>query len=463
MLEGVCTLLRTKIRISIQSSSIYLEEGTLFLSESLVKKWKIPTNNVALRHGSIQHEVKVVPISLPNSLRMLPALAVKFGLHHGAQLCIRYKPSTSTLFIGPLLGVMVSRFHSHSPEKPFGTVTAFCKEITEACQMFGAQVFFLTPDDMQGSPQTVNGHVYINELWSRKPFPVPNVIYNRLTSRKYENMANVQQFMKDAKVRSRTHIFNEKYLDKTEVFDALSKDESLHGYLPESYLFKNYQMLYSMSSHHDILFLKPVTGSLGKGIIRIRKEPGGSFTCHFTDLNGARKQVFPSLSAVFQALAGKLRSQKYQLQQGLDLITADGRSVDFRALVQKGAQGVWTITSIVARIANTQHFVSNLARGGSLGTVKETLAKSSLSAQQRVSVYGRLRKVSLEIAQGIESQIPHHFGELGIDLAVDKSGKIWLLEVNSKPSKDDNTPLSEMKIRPSVKHVVQYARYLAKY
>ncbi|WP_284646842.1 YheC/YheD family protein [Paenibacillus silviterrae] len=58
-----------------------------------------------------------------------------------------------------------------------------------------------------------------------------------------------------------------------------------------------------------------------------------------------------------------------------------------------------------------------------------------------------------------------HFAELGgrPRLGYLRAG-VWLLEVNSKPSKDDNTPLNaERKIRPSVKTVVQYARHAAKF
>lgn len=436
----------------------------MILSETIVKKWKIPTNqNITLRAGSEKQEIKVVPASISNSLRISPALASKLGLHHGAQLCLTYKPSSRTLSIGPLIGVMVSRISTLSADKPFGKNTAFCKEMTEACEMFGALVYFFPPEEMRASSHFVSGYSYAGGTWNKKKFPIPNVIYNRLTSRKYENMTNVQQFMNDAKANYGTEIFNEKYLDKTEVFDALRNDNALHRYLPESYLFKNYQMLKSMSSRHPILFLKPITGSLGKGIIRIRKESGGSYTVHTTGLNGTHKQTFSSISGVFQALSGKLKSQRYQLQQGLQLITAGDRNVDFRVLVQKGAKGEWAITSIVGRIAGDQHFVSNLARGGTLDTAKGALAKSSLSAQMKASAYGKLRKAALDIAKGIETQIPNHFGELGIDLAVDKNGKVWLLEVNSKPSKEDNTPLNaERKIRPSVKQVVQYARYLAK-
>ncbi|MFD0692478.1 YheC/YheD family protein [Paenibacillus sp. GCM10027628] len=456
---------RTKIGISIQGTSIYLDDRTVVLSEAIAKKWKIPTNQIlTLRFGSARQEAKVVSASISNTLRVNPALASKLGLHQGAKLCLHYRQSSSTLSIGPLIGVMVSRVYEGNKERPFGAITAFCKEMTDACEKFGALVCFFPPDAMRGSANSVSAYSYANGSWNKKTFPIPNVIYNRLTSRKYENLKHVQLFMNEVKSKYGTEIFNEKYLDKTEVFEALRKDNSLHGYLPESYLFKNYQMLKSMSSRYPVLFLKPITGSLGKGIIRIRREAGDAYTCHFTNLGGVRKQSFPSLTSAFQALSGKLKTQRYQLQQGLDLISSDGRPVDFRALVQKGPLGQWAITSIVGRIAGTQHFVSNLARGGTLSTVKEALTKSSLGATSHTVASARLRKAALDIAKGIETQIPNHFGELGIDLALDSQGKVWLIEVNSKPSKDDNTPLTtEIKIRPSVKQLVQYARYLAKF
>ncbi|GGI44281.1 endospore coat-associated protein YheD [Paenibacillus marchantiophytorum] len=456
---------RTKVGISIQGTSIYLDDRTVVLSEAIAKKWKVPSNQtITMRFGSAKQDVKVVTAATSNNLRLNPAIASKIGLHQGAHLNLHYRQSTGTLSIGPLIGVMISRVYASSQDRPFGAITAFCKEMTEACGQFGAVVCFFPPNEMRANAQSLSAYSYSNGSWSKKTFPIPNVIYNRLTSRRFENRANVQQFMKDVKARYETDIFNEKYLDKTEVFQALRKDNSLHGYLPESYLFKNYQMLKSMAARHPVLFLKPITGSLGKGIIRIRKESANSYACHFTNLSGVRRQAFPSLTAVFQALSGKLKAQRYQLQQGLDLITADGNPVDFRALVQRGATGQWDITSIVGRIAGTQHFVSNLARGGSLTTVSGALAKTSFSSATRVAITARLRKASLDIAKGIETQIPFHFGELGIDLAVDISGKVWLLEVNSKPSKDDNTALNnERKIRPSVKQIVQYARYLAKF
>src|SRR6185312_5073375 len=118
----------------------------------IVKKWKMPTNQtITLRFGSAKHDVKVVSAAIKNSLRLGTALASKLGLHHGAQLCIHYKQGSGTLSIGPLIGVMISRVHTGSSDRPFGAITAFCKEMTAAGDMFGALVCFFPPADMHAN------------------------------------------------------------------------------------------------------------------------------------------------------------------------------------------------------------------------------------------------------------------------------------------------------------------------
>ncbi|MFH5185677.1 YheC/YheD family protein [Paenibacillus sp. TAB 01] len=453
---------RTKVKIQIQNAGPFSDDRVIMLSDVLVKKWRLPTQStLQLRFGSAKHEVKIVPTTQAGILRINDSIAAKCGLTHGDVLCIHFKAATRTLHIGPLIGVLISRVYPGAVEKPFGAITAFCRELHDACKIYGASVFFFTPEECH-SGETVQGWHYTGK-WVKRSFPVPNILYNRFTSRKLENRANVQQFIKHAKTQHQAVLFNEKYLNKTEVFDALRKEQGLHIYLPESYLLRNYQMLKSMCTKYSTVFLKPITGSLGKGIIRIKRQPDNSYVCHFTNLSGARKQTYDNLAAMFSSLSGKVKQQRHQIQQGLNLISIGGRPVDFRALVQRNELGQWGITSIVARIAGNHHFVSNLARGGSLSSLKDALARSNYPSSADGNA--KLRKASLAIAKGIETQIPGHFAELGIDLALDTQGRVWLLEVNSKPSKDDNTPLAgnESKIRPSVKQLVQYSRFAAKF
>jgi glutathione synthase/RimK-type ligase-like ATP-grasp enzyme len=321
-------------------------------------------------------------------------------------------------------------------------------------------VYFFTPNAIGSNLSSVEGWIY-TKGWHRMMLPAPDVVNNRLTSRKLENRPIVQQFMREIKHRFGAHVFNEKFLDKSEVFEALKKDASLQKYLPESHSLQNYTMLKSMCSRYGSVFLKPVRGSLGKGIIRLSRIGPENWQASYATVNGTKKQSFNSLVKLFSTISGKMKTVRYLIQQGLNLIEIGGRPVDYRALTQKNSSGKWAITSIVSRTAGTHHFVSNLARGGTLSTVKDSVAKSNLPIQFRGDASSRLSKAALDIARGIDTYIPAHFGELGIDLALDTSGRVWLIEVNSKPSKNDNTPLKEGKIRPSVRMMIQYARYIS--
>ncbi|MGG6313051.1 YheC/YheD family protein [Paenibacillus macerans] len=449
-----------KITVQIMSPGL-LEDDILVLGDILIKQWKIPTHlPLLLTFGSSRHRVRVIPLSRSDGVRMSSGLARKMGIQPRSPLRLTYRPHSSTLQLGPLLGILLSQDYPGNPERPFGQMTLFCKELANACSRQGVYVYFFTPKHIGASSNQVSGWVY-NNGWKQAQLPAADVFYNRLNSRKLENKPSVQHFMKEVKSRYGSHFFNEKYLDKTEVFDALSRDVSILRYLPESHLFRNYAMLKTMCAKHPIVFLKPIKGSLGKGIIRISRLEGGAYQTLTAQVGGTRRQTYPNLTKLFSALSGKMKATRYQIQQGLHLIEVDHRPVDFRALVQKNLSGKWNTTSIVARIAGSQHFVSNLARGGTLSTVKDAIARSLLPAGVKAKVGAKLKKAALDIAQSVDAQIPAHFGEFGIDLAVDTSGRVWLLEVNSKPSKNDNTPMGEGKIRPSVKQVIEYTRYLS--
>lgn len=456
-------MLKMKAALQVINSGM-IPDDVLLIGETYIKGWKIPQGqHVTLKFGAFRQHVKVIPVVKFNGIRLSQSLASRMGVTNGTTLRLQYNSKTSMLELGPLIGVLISRDYPHMPDKPFGSITMFCKEMVDACKVHGGYAYFFTADQINdnGGHMAVEGWIY-NEGWQKAIMPAPDVVSNRLTSRKLENRPSVQHFLKEVKSQHKTAVFNEKFLDKHEVFDALKKDEALAQYLPESHLLRGLPMLKSMCLRYSRVFLKPVRGSLGKGIIRITRMEGDQYQAQFATTAGARRQMFANINKLYSALSVKMKTVRFQVQQGLQLIEIQKRPVDFRALVQKNNAGKWAITSIVARTAGNHHFVSNLARGGTLSTVSEAVAKSNLqTGVSRQDAVVRLRQAALAIARGIDLNIEEHFGELGIDLAMDTSGHVWLLEVNSKPSKNDNTPLKEGKIRPSVRQLIHYARFLS--
>ena len=70
-----------------------------------------------------------------------------------------------------------------------------------------------------------------------------------------------------------------------------------------------------------------------------------------------------------------------------------------------------------------------------------------------------MKELAVEIASLISRNSEGLTGELGIDIGIDTEGNPWLIEVNSKPSK--NFEEQEIKIRPSAKAIILYCFKLA--
>lgn len=429
------------------------------LPESLVRKKNIPLETpIQLRFGALTAQVTVAVDGRANEMKMGGPLARKTGIPVGSKLLMDYR--LGTIKFGPLIGVLMSRVYRKTPGRPFGSNEDFCRELYDTCRTEGGFVYFFTPNEIEKPSATISGWIPHGQ-WKRGVFPVPDVIYNRLTTRRLENKPSVRQFIKEAKQRYQTQIFNEKFLDKSEVFQALGGDSTLLPFLPESHALKNSQRLLSMLSKYPTVFLKPIRGSLGKGIIRVARTDKKTFLCQTMGMSGARSRIFRSTSTLVRTLSARFKAGRYQIQQGIDIAQMRNRPIDFRALVQKNRAGEWELTSIVARVAGNNHFVSNLARGGTLYPVRTALRLAGFPPNIVKSVHSRLKNAALQLAKGLDQRLSYHFGELGVDLAVDKKGKVWLLEINSKPSKNDNTSMNTGKARPSVRKVVSYARFLA--
>jgi glutathione synthase/RimK-type ligase-like ATP-grasp enzyme len=453
---------RTTAAVRLQNAEP-LDESVVMLGDRLIKRWKIPVNQtLTLCFGTLQTGVRVISVARSAEMRVHSRLAERLGFSRGAKLCLRYRPSSKMLVAGPLIGVLVNRANSLSADRPFGSITAFCRELTEACAKYGASVYFFTPADLSDVKREIPGWAYDGQ-WNRRTLPVPDVIYNRLTSRVLENSSNVQHFFEEVKSTGATSIFNERYLNKSEVFEALQTVPELKAYLPETGSFRSMRQLRTFCSKYRTVFVKPILNSLGKGIVRITRGSGSSFICQFNNPVGIKQIAYPSFPKMASALKNRVRSNLNQIQQGLTLIEIKERPVDFRVLAQRNGTGEWSCTSAVGRVAAANNFVSNIARGGTLVSVPEAAAGSNLAAGQRVSLGTRLKTAAVDIAKGLSERIDAHYAELGIDLAVEPNGKVWLLEVNSKPSKDDKTSVDAEKIRPSVRRVVEYAQFLAKF
>ncbi|MBD1373099.1 YheC/YheD family protein [Hazenella sp. IB182357] len=433
----------------------------MVMSRLLAKKLEIKTNPFWIKFGSAtQSGMTALSRKSSNLVLISFTLASQLNMTDQVSINAHFNPKSVRLKLGPILGILMNPHQEIEKEKieVFGLMSNFLSECAQVGKSRGLVVMIFTPREIEVGATTLSGWILDNGMWKKTTLPLPDTIYNRITSRKIEQQQDTQDKLNFLKQQKQIPIFNEMFLNKFEVYQILVASNQIRKILPETRVFHatNFK---EMSHQYPVLYLKPDNGSLGSGIIRIT-HAGGKWVYESATPNGTLTKTASSLVTMSKMLSKRIGKQAYLVQQGLYLVKYDGnRQVDFRVLAQKNSVGKWQITSAVGRIANDQHIVSNLARGGTIRKASDVLAELKLARRPSIT---QLKSRALEIANAFDELVNGHFAELGIDLAIDVNGYIWLIEINSKPSKTNDTVIDQSVVaRPSVMRLMDYVLYLA--
>jgi hypothetical protein len=349
------------------------------------------------------------------------------------------KPTKETL---PAIAV-VTEIGNEPPF--FQSIQNFCEELHQLASKKGYLFYVFSFINFHATH--VKGYCYEDLQWKKATFPLPHVIYNRIHSRKTENSDEFRHWKKHVDQLA-IPLFNDRFLSKWEVHELVCNNKQLTSHIPETRIFTILQ-LRKMVLLHPIVFLKPIHGSKGKNIIRVSRKSEDWFV-DFSDRTDV-PFVFASLTELLSFIEKQIGNRPYLIQQGISLICFENRPLDFRVLCHGHSQNTWQVTSIVARATSKQQFVSNISLGGEL--LQPLTALTAYFDHDHPQQYlSKLKSLSIDIASALHSSFDGYLGELGIDMGIDTKGHLWLIEVNSKPSKDISN--QSLKIRPSAKAII---------
>jgi hypothetical protein len=209
-----------------------------------------------------------------------------------------------------------------------------------------------------------------------------------------------------------------------------SKNASLRHYLPATRRMTKDSFL-DFLEKYSMIYVKPSGGSRGVGIFKVTKR-GGSVSVKKTTL---KERTFKTPMEAFQHINHQREGKPYIVQKGLNLARINGRPFDIRVMLQRISPSArWQISGTVAKIAGKSSVVTNVALSG--GTVQEVgpvLTTSFGWKKQAVErCIGEIKRISLVAANHFDSY--QKYRELRMDVAVDNSGKVWLIEENTLPS-----------------------------
>lgn len=451
--------LQTNVIVTVQTKAIPQQQmnGVLSINPTLLQTLKLrPGATTALAFGQRQAHVSVTASHHHKRLILIDsATAQQLCLEDGLRLSLSYVPKANTLALGPVFCILIDPVDSPTVGS-LRPLLPFMRAVTRYGQKKGMLVFVASPLGVQPQQELIHGWHLRHQTWRAGKFPLPDVCYNRISSRTIEQAQETQAILQY--LNHVCHFFNHQFLNKWQVHQILDQAESLRHFLPETRLYETTADLKEMLHKYPILYLKPANGSLGRGIIRLIRQ-SDHILCQYATVSAIVRKKITSSRQLIQFLRPRVSRQPYLIQEGLKLAGLNGRPVDFRILTQKDGNDQWRVTSMVARVAQNNTVVTNVARGGNVHNVKTILPH--LTRQPPQHAQQRLRQLALAVSNELESRLDGNYAEFGIDVAMDIYGNLWLLEVNAKPSKDENSFLGHDRHPPSVRYLVEYARQAA--
>jgi glutathione synthase/RimK-type ligase-like ATP-grasp enzyme len=356
-----------------------------------------------------------------------------------------------------MVGIMSSR--REGTGLPFSEGLYF-KQLIQAARSLDVRAFVFCPLEVDWRARAVAGYTYNPDRggWSQRRFPLPDVVYDRLfPPRGY--MANILFAAARRLKRQKGVVFFGRALrGKWEVYRSVGRYDDLAPYVPDTRRLTGVAVLRHMLAKHRYVFIKPDMGSQGKGVMQIRATASG-LACRGRD--SANRPYSALVHSVALALSlAKRESQRHRLlvQQGLYLNHYQGSTFDIRAVVQKDETGKWALTGTAARIGQRGSITSNL-HGGGRAMRTESLLRLAFPAQWE-DIYAKIQSLCLAIPGALDRELGR-FGELGLDLGVDRDGKVWLIEANSKPGRQVFLRIKARDLRRlSILRPMQYCRFL---
>ena len=251
---------------------------------------------------------------------------------------------------------------------------SFFRKLSVYGKNLNLEIAVFTPADVHKDQRQVQALFYDanRKRWGRRWIPFPPLIYDRCRYHGKLNYLKLQHFRN--KFNSRLTYLAQPLANKMSLHNVLAEHPEMKRHLPDTITYSGLQSLLRMLKKHNVVYLKPKSGTGGRGIVRIESLNGGTYI-----LRGRNKQrtIIPPLRCTANGLLDKLRlwdvDSRYIIQQGIPLTLSDGRVHDYRLLVQKNANGQWEATGCAGRIGPHRSITSNLHGGGTAISMERLL------------------------------------------------------------------------------------------
>lgn len=312
-------------------------------------------------------------------------------------------------------------------------------------------VIMYTPKGVDVRRRVIQGSLFHNGSWSKATVPFPKINLD-IGFYSPSDMTRATIVKKSKELPFTGYGLG----NKSKIQSHLEASDYLRPYLiPTEHVTKEEQFAAFVKKHRSVM-LKPINGWGGKGITRVTLS-GDYFT---VQRDGKDVQTLPK-ARLGSYIRGLLRSGgRHIMQKWIDIRNTKGTVYDIRALMQKNGKGEWQLSGLAVREGKKGKITSNIKSGGEAYEASDYL-KEQFGEEAGEKLAVSAKEVAEYISPYMEKSYKSRLSELGIDLAVDRGGKLWLIEVNIKPGKSIMKRVYGQKAWEQSLHVgYQYARKL---
>jgi glutathione synthase/RimK-type ligase-like ATP-grasp enzyme len=325
------------------------------------------------------------------------------------------------ILIGPYIGLLLANEDRRLTSVRLNKLLVYG---IQYAKLHGAMVVFAL-DKVHRENRLIEGYGYnpAGKCWQKGIYPYPAAIYRTIgLNPEWKN--HFLSVIGDK-------VFNSRFFGKWEMYQWFVKEPEINPHLPYTVLYHSPQDVFEMLARFPRVYIKPVLGLQGRGIVRAGmenkvlilkyREKGVNCVTAFEDPAKAREYI-----------QERFRHGRYLIQQAVDLLEYQGRLIDFRCVVQKNQAGRWVCQAIIGRSGVTGSIVSNISSGGAAFTAENILRKAIPASAERIADWKeKIAALAITVSHKLDGY-GINCGTLGLDIGMDPQGRLWLIEINNR-------------------------------
>jgi YheC/D like ATP-grasp len=243
---------------------------------------------------------------------------------------------------------------------------------------------------------------------------------------------------------------SKKSKSKLTKYSVLRASSSLVSALPRTRRFSK-QSLSAFLDQYKKVIVKPATGSGGAGVMLVTRKAKSRYRVQ----RGPSHHTLHGKLETYRYLRKKITTP-YLIQRGISLAQVNGSLFDVRVMVQRRSGSPWVVTGMLAKVAGRGYIITNVKRSkGRVLPIRSAIQRSSIRGASASAIIARLRRIAILAA----NRLARYYARqkvFGLDMGIDASGRVWIIEANLRP---DITLFLKLADKSMYNHICAYRRH----